>query len=172
MLRLMGAVLLVAGSGGLGWSFCMDMRRRLACLQGWKRLYEKIYSQVDYTREALPEICRLLAGQMEAPFGSILADICREEERRVGRPFPEIWEEVFRKALQSLPLKEEEKEEAARFAHSFGCADRELQKQDLTARIRELEERIGELKSHMAEREKLFMSLSVMGGMLLVILLL
>lgn len=172
MLKLAGVLLLLAGSLGMGLSFCADMKKRLLGLKEIKRMYERIYSQIDYTGEALPEICHLLEQELSPPLRNICRQVYEEATGKEGRPLPQIWEKACMEHLQDIPLKPEEKKEVARFALFFGYADREHQKRTLDGQIIGMEERIRETEGHMAEREKICMSLAVMGGLLLCVILL
>ena len=58
------------------------------------------------------------------------------------------------------------------FARSLGYADRGLQEQAIENQRTALHEKIRELETHRAEREKMVMSFGLMGGLLLVIVLL
>ena len=58
------------------------------------------------------------------------------------------------------------------FSRSFGHADRMLQEQAISNQLSSLCLVIQKQELHMAEREKMIMSLGIMGGLLFVILLL
>lgn len=172
MLRLIGALLLLAGTGGYSVCCCMDMRKRLACLHEMKRMYELIVSQIDYCMAAFPEACRMTAKDVKEPFGAMLTAIYEEAESGSGRPFPQIWEDQTKRMFPKFPLKRSDQRLLTEFSGSLGNADRELQKQAFAKVILELDTEIQNERAHMEEREKLTMSFGVMGGLLVVIILL
>ncbi|MBO5092778.1 MAG: stage III sporulation protein AB [Lachnospiraceae bacterium] len=172
MLRLIGALLLLAGTGGYSFCCCMEMRRRLNCLHEMKRMYELLVSQIDYCMAAFPEACRMTSGDVQEPFGTMLTAIYEEAESGSGKPFPQIWEEQTKRLSPQSALKRSDQRLLTEFSRSLGYADGELQKQAFAKVISELTAEIQNAKAHMAEREKLIMSFGVMGGLLVVIILL
>ena len=114
----------------------------------------------------------MVASCVEAPFAQMLRDMAAEADRNTGRTFPQIWETQTESCFPQLPLKKEDKALLTEFARSLGYADRCLQEQAIDNQSAALHERIRELETHRAEREKMVMSFGLMGGLLLVIVLL
>ncbi len=171
MLRIVGVCLLLIGTGGYSVCFCSDMRKRLACLHEMKRMYELLYSQIAYCSAAFPEACRMAQESMRPPFSDMLHEAYEETQKNTGKPFPQIWQDTAKQCLSGLPLKKGDMDLLAEFARSLGYADIELQKRAVSAQMSALEERIREMETHMAEREKMAVSLGVMGGLLAAVLL-
>lgn len=172
MLRLIGTLLLLAGTGGYSVCCCMDMRKRLACLHEMKRMYELLVSQVNYCVAAFPEACGMTAKDVKEPFGAMLTAIYEEAESGGGKPFPQIWEEQTKRLFPETALKRADQRLLTEVSRSLGYADRELQKQAFAKVISELDTEIQNERARMAEREKLIMSFGVMGGLLVIIILL
>ncbi len=172
MFRLMGMGLLLLGTVGYSACCCREMRARLSCLCEMKRMYELLYSQVGYCRADFPEACRMASASVAPPFCEMLRDMAEEADRNTGRSFPQIWEMQAESCFARLPLKKEDKTLLTAFARSLGYADRGLQEQAIENQRTALHEKIRELETHRAEREKMVMSFGLMGGLLLVIVLL
>lgn len=172
MLRLIGAVLLLAGTGGFSACCCIDMQRRLECLCEMKRMYELLYSQVDYAMATFPEACRMVSKDVKEPFSAMLCTMYEKAELNIGKPFPQIWTEQAEEYFIQLPLKKTDRRMLTEFSRSLGYADRELQKQSVVNEVSVLAAEIQKTQMHMAERKKLTMSFGIMGGLLLVIVLL
>lgn len=172
MFRLIGAALLLFGTVGYSFCCCKDMHKRLRCLYEMKRMYELFYSQIGYCLAAFPEACRMVECHMESPFSEMLHDVYEEAEKNTGKSFPNIWEEQVERRFPEFPLKKEDKALLTELARSLGYADRELQKQAIDNQVSALLSKIQKTETHMMEREKMVMSLGIMGGLLLVIILL
>jgi len=171
MLRILGALLLLTGCVGYSHCCCRELRERLESLYELKRMYEQFYSQVDYQLAAFPEACRATAEAVREPFCSMLRSVYAQTERNTGKPLPQIWEEQMSLWFPRFSLKKEDKPLLTGFARSFGCADKELQKQAIENQIAALLLGIRKAEAHLAEREKMIMSFGVMGGLLLVVIL-
>lgn len=172
MFKLIGAVLLLLGMGGYSVCLCREMKERLKCLYEMKRMYELFRSQIGYSLAAFPELCRMTEIRMEPPFSEMLHDIYQETEENTGKSFPQIWVEQVEKHFTNFSLKKEDKTLLQEFSRSLGYADRELQEQAIDNQMTLLQNVIQKMEAHMAEREKMIMSLGIMGGLLLIILLL
>lgn len=172
MFRLLGSALLLTGTVGYSFCFCMEMQERLNCLYEMKRMYELFYSQVGYCLADFPEACRMAEGLMKPPFSDMLRSVWEEAEQNTGRTFPHIWETQVEEYFPRFPLKKEDKALLAEFARSLGYADRELQKQAIDNQTAALLASIQKTETHLAERKKMVMSFGIMGGLLLIIILL
>lgn len=171
MFRLVGAVLLLAGTGGFSVCLCREMRFRLIQLYEMKRMYELFGSQIAYSLADFPELCRMSESYMKPPFSSLLHAVYERAEENTGTACPLIWEEEVERYFPEFGLKKEDKILLLEFARSFGYADRALMEQEIQNRIGALLQVIQDIEKHMAEREKMIVSLGMMGGLLLVILL-
>lgn len=171
MLRLIGAGFLLLGMSGYSFYLCREMRERLGCLYEMKRMYEQFYSQIGYSLAAFPELCKMTKAFVKSPFAELLQDISTEAEENTGKAFPQIWEEQVDRHFADFPLKKEDKGLLQDFSRSFGLADRGLQEQAVRNQLSALSAVIQNIEQHMAEREKMIMSLGTMGGLLILILL-
>lgn len=172
MFRLIGAILLLGGAGGFSVCLCRDMQLRLLQLYEMKRMYELFRSQISYSLAAFPEICRMSSFHMKAPFSEFLYAVYEKAEENSGKAYPQIWEEETERFFAKASIKKEDKMQLSEFARSLGYADKELMEQEIEERIRTLLFVIQDMETHLAEREKMIMSVGIMGGLLLVILLL
>lgn len=171
MFRLVGAVLLLAGTGGFSFCLCREMHLRLLQLYEMKRMYELFGSQIGYQQADLPELCRMSEAYMKPPFSSLLRAVYERAEENTGVSVSSIWEEEVERYFPESGLKKEDKILLLEFARSFGYADKALMEQEIRNRIGALLLVIQNIEKHMAEREKMVVSLGMMGGLLLVILL-
>lgn len=172
MLRLIGAVMLLCGTGGFAACLCRDMHHRLRQLYAMKRMYELFRSQIRYSLAAFPELCRMSSFHMEKPFSAFLFAVYEKAEENSGKSYPQIWEEEAERFFAESVMKKEDKMQLLEFARSLGYADKDLMEQEMEERIRTLLRVIQDIEAHLAEREKMMMSFGIMGGLLLVILLL
>ena len=172
MFKLIGALLLLAGTGGYACCLCREMRMRLRQLYEMKRMYELFRSQIGYSLAAFPELCRMTEIHMENPFSKLLHAVYEEAEKNTGKSFPQIWREQVERHFVEFGMKKEDKVLLTEFSRSLGYADRALMEQEMDNRIGALLLVIQKMEAHMAEREKMIMSLGILGGLMVVILLL
>jgi len=171
MYRLMGAALLLFGTGGYSYCICREMEQRLECLYEIKKIYQQFMGLVSYSSAAFPELCRMTAENRKGCFQQLLHTAFLEMEKNTGKPLPEIWRETVDKLFGEFPLKKKDKVHLTDFFSDFGCADKSIQLRSMENRMQLLEVEINETQTHLSEKKKIIMSLGLMAGLLFAIVL-
>lgn len=169
--KLIGCMLLIAGTTGISVCCCAQMRRRMIILARMQRLFGLIYSQVSYCREALPEICRTVGSQMDGDFSEMLREMYEIWLHQPGTPFPQIWKECSQRYGEGWGLKGEERMFLESFGTQSGYADREFQERSMENAMNDLSQYIEVCRQKKSERERMIMSFGIMGGLLSVVIL-
>lgn len=171
MCKLIGSLFLITGTTGIGFCCCAQLRRRMLLLERMKRLFELIYSQISYRREALPEICRIVSSQMEGDFRQMLTEMYETWQKHPGTPFPQIWRTCSVRYGEGWGLNREERIFLESFGAQFGYADRGFQERSMEDIIKNLSQYIEMCRQKKNEKERMIMSFGIMGGLLSVIIL-
>ena len=94
-LKLLGAILIVAGCGGYGFSLCTRYRKRERALSDLVRALDRMECELQYRLTPLPELCRGAAMQGARAFA-----ICTGERRRIqegcSEGFSSLWRRSWR----------------------------------------------------------------------------
>ena len=168
MLHLMGGLCVIAGSAVIGLQLVAQRRKRL---EEWKQILAACRLMERELRCREPDLSELLdevARQSDGAVGSFFAG-CRSRMRELGScSFASIWRENLNQA--NLCLRQQEQDLLAGLGAILGRYDRESQCTALNRVATELEAQFREEGNEAQKRNKLYMTLSIAGGMLLVVL--
>ena len=82
-LKLLGAILIVAGCGGYGFSLCTRYRKRERALSDLVRALDRMECELQYRLTPLPELCRGAAQDTGGMLRRVFLSLAQELERRV-----------------------------------------------------------------------------------------
>lgn len=172
MLRVAGAVLLMAGCIGSGWSAKERLKKNLDDLYRIRQIFQMFQSEIAYSRAPLPEACMRIGNRLEEPYRSALLSVREEMLADHGKSFLDIWDRQIGICMRKLSLVEADKRLLLDFGSCVGYIDGKMQTQAVEQYIHKLDISIGRMEKDMADKCKVIMSLSIMGGLLLAIILL
>lgn len=172
MLRIIGIMLLTGGSAGLGWSVRNSLKERLHTLYRIRQILLMLQNEITYSRASLPEACRRVGTRLEEPFGSAFAQIYEDMLANSGCSFYTIWKRNMETCLKSSKLSGEDKRILVEFGECAGYVDGQMQGKAVEHYMHSLDLSVKKLEEDMANKSRVIMSLSVMGGLLLSIMLL
>ncbi len=172
MLRVAGAVLLMAGCIGSGWSAKERLKKNLDDLYRIRQIFQMFQSEIAYNRAPLPEACMRIGNRLEEPYRSALLSVREEMLADHGESFLNIWDRQIGICMRKLSLAEADKRLLLDFGSCIGYIDGKMQTQAVEQYIHKLDISIGRMEKDMADKCKVIMSLSIMGGLLLAIILL
>lgn len=171
MLKWLGAVLLIAGTTGIGFCFKTDMQERIRQLKYMGYIMELMKSDISYYREPLPLVCARLATSVKEPYKHFFEQIYQRMEENAGNTFTLIWKEESKKLTSRMALAGEEKKLWEQFCEYTGYGDSDMQENAIAAQIHEVKRRTEEAEATAASKGKLYTSLGAAGGLLLTIIL-
>lgn len=171
MLRLLGIFCLSIGCAGLGWSMKDRLKKGLEELYQVRQILKMMQSEITYSRASLPEACLRLAGRAPEPYREALEGIHEEMLANKGTTFDAIWRRQMERCTRRLVLHAEEKRRLLEFGSCVGFMDGQMQAQMLEQYIHRLELSIERQEKDMANKSKVIMSLSIMGGLMIAVIL-
>lgn len=172
MLKLIGAVLIIAGAAGLGISYRQDLKDRLYHTKCLYTILELLESEIRYSKAALPEACRMISYRVMKPYSAGLYNVWEIMNLNNGLTFSLAWKQEMDKCMHDIPIGSTEKEEFLMLAESTGYADNQIQLKMVEKCKKSLGEAIGHQEEKMENKSKVVMSIGLMGGLFLTIVLL
>ena len=169
MIRLIGAALLAGGSSALGLGAVARLEGRVRDLRDLIAGLEVMERELSWRMLPLPELLECAAqgtGSRAARFFRLCA---RGASHLNGRPFRQIWLEG--EEASGLLLEETDRLLLERLGGVLGRYDGENQRQALAEAVRRLEERRLQAQSQRQRLGRVYGTLGVAAGVLLIILL-
>lgn len=171
MLRLLGILCLSFGCMGFGWSFKDRLKRGLEEAYQARQMFLLLQNEIVYSRASLPEACFRAAGRIPEPYRGAFLKIHEEMSANHGTAFDAVWRGQMKECVRKLALSGEEKGWLLELGNCVGFMDGRMQAQILEQYARRLELSIEKQEREMADKSKVIMCLSVMGGLMVVVVL-
>lgn len=159
-------MLIIGAGAGIGFSKSNDMQKHLNELEGLKKLFYLLRSELQYTRAPFAEVFAKIASKTEGKYGEWLVSICKKLNDKTQGSFWEIWCQSIEEDLRETNLKEDELEELKNVGKNLEYIE------SLDLYIEQMEYRITNTREVYRSKQKLCKSMGIMGGIFLVILLL
>ncbi len=83
-LQWIGAILIVAGCGGVGFGMALNHRREEVALGKLYKALEFMVSELEYRLTPLPELCRRVAAFSRGAVGGVFQSLAQELDRQVS----------------------------------------------------------------------------------------
>jgi len=171
VLKLLGSALILIASVGLAYSIQMELKLHQKRLFELRSLLTKIFWEMHYSLRPLEMVLLYQIDIQDECLNSILREIGEGLMKKEARCGEDIWQEVFRKHRRKLRLNEEEGELIEQAGRAFfGKSVEENQKilslyQERLDFLMEVEQR------ERKEKEKVYQTVCIMSGLMLIILL-
>ena len=171
MLKLLGSMLVLICSAGLGAAGSMDLKNHCMELRLLKQAVYMLRGEIKYSKAPLPEAFGSLARRLAPPFSDFFANLEQELAKQEGLALKSIWEAELRRSLGKSSLRRDEKQKLLQLGAGLGYLDLEMQMATMELYLEQLEEDIARAQEELHTKQKLYQSLGVAGGVFLVILL-
>ncbi len=172
MLKLIGAVLIIAGTVGLGFSCRQDLKDRLYHTKSIHTIMDLLESEISYSKASLPEACRMISRRMDEPYATGLYKVWELMNSNQGLAFSFVWKQEMGKCMSNISIDNSEKESFLNFVDSTGYADNQMQLKMLEKCKNVLKQAINRQEEKMENKSKVVMSIGIIGGLFLTIVLL
>lgn len=171
MIKLIGAVLLMAGAAGLGLGAAAQLQAKVTGLRALMDGLEHLERELSFRLTAMPELMDRLAKQTAPPAAYLFA-YCRDHLEELGeKSFFNIWAEALENNLELL-LDEGERQILLELGTVLGRYDAEEQRQALKNSSAELEQCLARAEKEKLRMGRVYTALGLGSGAMLVILLL
>ena len=169
MMRLWGAVLLLAGTTSVGICALRSMNGRVKDLNGLICALEGMKRALTSREESLGVMLRSASVSAQGRVGVLFQALYTGIENLDGEPFCCLWEKTLKSA--QLRCGSEDLQIFSRLGTVLGSCDAESQSAALEEAIRALSAALEEAREQRDNRGRVYVTLSASCGLLLVILL-
>ena len=157
MQRIMGAILIIFASGGIGVTKGIELQKYLR--------------EIQYTKAPFSEAFSHIGRRMEGAQGEWLLYLARQIEEKAGATFFQLWTESIDQCLIKSQLKSKDREELKAIGMQMGYLDEQMQLGTIDLYLEQLSFVIQKTREELVMKKRLCNCLGVMGGIFLVIIL-
>lgn len=178
MIRWIGAIFVVFATSYAGYEYSQNLQKRIQQLNGLKKIFTDLYSDVEYGACTLLESFSRIGERQENLYRDFLQRVCsgmkkdEDPKEKNGIPFHLIFSEAIMTQLSESALTDSDRNSLIQLGKQLGNNQRNGQLRILQLYLQELEQEMKELEKTKQEKQKIGRILGVSSGVLIVILLL
>ena len=169
IMKIIGCILVVASSTGMGFFFSNEMRCRIEDLKELRKLIGLLRGDIRFANTPLPEAISSITRRQSGNFNKFFNYVSTKLRELSGHTFSEIWKEAVLKELSDTSLSKKDKLHIIQFGESLGYLDKDMQMNTIDLFISQLEDEIKELSKTVKEKAYLYKTLGIMAGVFIII---
>lgn len=170
MQKLIGSILILTASAGIGVAKGMELQQYLKELELLKQLFLMLKSEIKYTRAPLGEAFADIGGRLGGMLGAWLISLSEQLKEKSGTTFSGLWTQSIMCSFRKSSLKESDVEQLKAMGGHMGYLDEEMQLGTIDLYLEQLELTICRVREELTAKRKLCHCLGVMGGIFLVVI--
>ena len=171
MLKLAGALCIMAGCVGWGEGKIREEKDRVRHLRELIRIIRRIQEEIRYGKRTLPEICLILSEYSDPWYRPHFRKIYEQFDRRNGTGLNAVWLRQMAFCFQGVPLQEEEKDVLIRLPENMGIQEETLQAENIGLSMDMLIRKCRQAEETYQNKSRVIRSVSILTGFLLTIIL-
>jgi len=170
MLKLIGAILIFLASTSIGFSYAQKLVRRCQEIRQLRACLALLEMEIHYGTRPLAEACDHIASREKGAVGRLFAVSGQKLRRMDGASTYRCFQKAVDQVWGDTTLKQEEKKVFLRLAQMLGRSDREDQLHHLKQACAQLEVEEEKAREEQGRYEKMYKTMGILFGALLVIL--
>lgn len=163
-------VVILVCSSLLGFYLSKLDEYHLKDLLNVKKMAMMLASEIEYS-SSLVAALEHISQRLDAPFNNWVMDIAVELAKRTGKPLVTIWNEKSELYVNSAYLTDKDWEYIRDFGKNLGYLDKSMQHKNIRLFIDYLDEEIALINNSKDNNKKMYRSLGILMGLLVVIVL-
>ena len=170
ILKIIGCILVIASSTGIGFYYSTEMKNRIEDLKELRKLIGLLKGDIRYANTPLPEAISVLARRYKGSFHSFFQHASTKLQELSGQTFSQIWKTAVEQELINTSLSKKDKAQLISFGDNLGYLDKDMQMNTFELYLSGLEDELAELSKTVKERAYLYNSLGIMAGVFISII--
>ena len=169
-IKIIGSLFLLSSATAIGFLKAEELRERVERLQELKRMMMLLQGELRFHRAELSEAFENVSEKMKAPFEGFLREVSARLKQRETGGFEHIWDECVKTLLRSEGFQKEDIQLLELLGSGLGYLDLTMQTETLNLAIIRTEEAIKQAKKQQDSKGKVYQTMGVTVGALLILL--
>ena len=171
MLKLVGSALILIASIGLAYSIQNELKQHQKRLFELRSLLTKIFWEMHYSMQPVEMVLLYQIDMQDECLNEIVVEIGNCLMKKEAKCGEDIWRDVFKKYRQRLGLKTEESELIEQAGQAFFGKSVEENQKILSLYQEKLDFLMEVEQKERKEKQKVYQTVCIMSGLMLIILL-
>jgi len=170
-MSIVGVVLVMVGSVGLGFYFSAKETFRVRDLGEFKKALMILSSEIDFMRSTLSEACKNIAKRSNGSVGDIFENFSKLLAEGEGETAYQLWLTAMETGRARTFLAAEDRVVIEDFGKTLGYLDKEMQKNAITYVVDYIDEKTTALQKAADKNKRMYHSLGIAAGLLVTVIL-
>ncbi|MCL2362753.1 MAG: stage III sporulation protein AB [Defluviitaleaceae bacterium] len=166
-----GALALIAGCAALGFYYAAQEGFRINDLQEFKKALMILSSEIEHLRTPLPMAAANIAKRTKGVVRDIFGEFAQLLSDERNETAYQLWAQALEGQKKRAYLAGEDWDAIEGFGKTLGYLDKQMQQSAITVMIDYINEKTTTLQTQSDKNRRMYRSLGVIGGLLLVVLL-
>lgn len=171
MLKIAGCIMILTASIGLAWNIQAELKQHQNRLLELRSLFTEIFWEMTYSLQPLELVLLYQIETKDECLAGILKEIGERLMKKEAKCGADIWREVFAERRRELGLKAEENELVGEAGRAFFGKSMEENQKVLSLYQDRLDFLIETERNERKEKQKVYQTVCIMSGLILIILL-
>lgn len=172
LIRVLGVVVVLLASCGLGFRISYELFYRIEDLQQIKRVVVMLRGEIKYANAPLTEALSSIAFRVPVPWKDLLTEMTETMEACDGNTFASIFQTMQKKYLDGTSLLPDDRNRLTEFGANLGYLDKEMQIGSIDLYLEDLEGQIKEAGEKAEKNSKLYRIMGMAVGVLILLIIL
>lgn len=171
LLKLLGGAFILLSSSSLGFYYSYKDSFRINDLLELKKAFIILNSEISYSLSSLPDAFKNISERTNEPVNKIFNDLSSRLCQKDGKGIYEIWCEILDKHKSKTFYNNEDIDTLCAFGKVLGYLDRSMQINNIKSVIDYIDEKCSEIRMTNLKNKKMYQSLGVLSGLILILIL-
>lgn len=168
--KLLGILIIITTSACIGIKASDNLNIQLELLRKMKQLIILIGGEIKYNNSYLGQAFKNVSDRISAPYDELMVYVADKLDNRTGESLETIWKEGIDKTLSKSGLTKKHLLKLSELGETLGYLDKDMQIANFELFIERLDFEINESTEKNKANCKLYKSLGVLSGILIVVL--
>ncbi|GMQ64128.1 stage III sporulation protein AB [Vallitalea maricola] len=170
VVKILGATLILISSSLLGLYYSKSYIRRSNDLRILKKALILLRGEINYSLSPMPEALEDISKRFDHEIADFFKSISEELKLNSGKTLTEVWKKKAEEILKRTYLNPTDIKNIIIFSENIGYLDKEMQNNNINLLLEQINEEIKVTMEDDAKYNKLYRSLGVLGGILVIVL--
>lgn len=170
MIKIIGAVFVIAACGGFGFLKAKDLQNRITALQDIRRMFIHLRGEISYARNPFMEAFENMSGKEPEELSSFCSYMAEQISTPDGKSFYEKWCVGIDRHMLKMGIADEDVINLKKMGEQLGYLDYEMQLATIDLEKEQLENKINSLKQDIIQKKKVYRCVGIFFGLLLTII--
>ena len=171
MLKIIGSILIISSSFAWGYMKCINAKDRIIQLNIIKKVMLMLRGEIKYAGTALPDALELISNRTTMPFAKeFFMNVSDELNQMSEKTFKTIWHENINHYLKASALNTTDLDQFKNLGDNLGYLDKDMHLNTIDLYLEHLNMDITLANEEIAQKCKVYKSVSVAVGVFITII--